>query len=109
MSWGFVRRSWYFFRHGHSTYLGFLLSFTNFLLIAYNFLVTQISFLNNLFDNLVVFALVGCAVYIPLATIIGYWHVTRQLATDEELRSERNPVYLDILKRLESIEGKIDG
>lgn len=101
---GWIRRRWYDFRVGHSTYLGFLLSLTNFLLIVYNFLISQVTYLRALFPDLWVFCLVSAFVYCPLAMYIGYWHRKHQLNTDLTMQAEKNPIYFEIMERLDKIE-----
>lgn len=102
MNWDWFKRRWYNFRQGHSLYLSFLLSFTNFLLIVYNFLVSQVGFLRLLFPSIFHFAVLGILVYVPLTTVVGHWHVKKQLPTDTTVN------YKVILDRLDEIEKKLE-
>ena len=104
ISWSWIRRRWYEFRMGHTTYLSFILSLTNFLLITYNFLIAQVPVLQNLFPSIFHFMLVSALLYVPLTTYIGYWHKCNQLPTDLGVAGEKNPYYSLILEKLEKLE-----
>jgi hypothetical protein len=107
--WSLIRRCWYEFRMGHSTYLSFLLSLTNFLLISYNFLVAQVPVLKSLFSSIVHFMIVCTLVYVPLAVYVGHWHNCNQLPTDLGVAGEKNPYYQSILEKLDKIEKELYG
>jgi hypothetical protein len=107
-NWNWFKRRWFEFRTGHNVYLGFLLSFTNFLVIVYTFLIAQIPFLSNIFSSIVLFAVFGAVIYVPLAILVGHWHRNKQLETDVVVQAEKNPYYTQILIKLEEIEKKLD-
>ncbi len=71
MKQGWIRRRWWEFSQGHSTYLIFLLTFMNFVLIAYRLLIERIPFIQELFPQLWIFVLIFLVSYIPASTIIG--------------------------------------
>jgi hypothetical protein len=104
ISWSWIRRRWYEFRMGHTTYLSFVLSLTNFLLISYNFLVSQIPMLKNLFSSVVYFSVVFVVAYVPVTIYIGHMHNRKQLSTDLTVAGERNPFFMAILEKLDKIE-----
>lgn len=80
-----MRRRWFDFRTGHSTYLIFLLAFGNFVLIFYRLLVEQVSWIEAIFPSLWIFILVFVIVYIPVSVAIGVWHRKTQLRVESDL------------------------
>lgn len=86
-----VRRRWWEFRHGHSVYLIFALTFSNFVLIAYRLLVEQIPLMEQLFPQLWIFALAFVAAYIPISTLVGYWHRKTQVKIETTINISENP------------------
>lgn len=79
----FFKRIWLDFRNGHSTYLTFILAFSNTIMIVYYFLIDRLDFLHNsIFSNLVFFIIFLLMIYIPLAIILGKWHVKTQYRTE---------------------------
>jgi uncharacterized membrane protein len=104
IGWSWIRRRWYEFRMGHSTYLSFVLSLTNFLLISYNFLISQVPMLKSLFSSIAYFAVIFVIVYVPFTVYIGYLHKRKQLPTDLTVAGEKNPFYVKVLEKLDKIE-----
>ena len=86
-----MRRRWFDFRTGHSTYLIFLLAFGNFVLIFYRLLVEQVSWIEAIFPSLWIFVLVFVLAYIPLSIVIGAWHRKTQLRVESDLSFEQFP------------------
>jgi len=86
-----IRRRWLDFRHGHSVYLIFMLSFANFILIFHRLLIERIEFLDEIFSNLWVFAVVFIIIYIPVAILIGRWHRISQIKIETEQTFRNNP------------------
>ena len=86
-----MRRRWFDFRTGHSTYLIFLLAFGNFVLIFYRLLVEQVSWIEAIFPSLWIFVLVFVLAYIPLSIVIGVWHRKTQLRVESDLSFEQFP------------------
>ena len=107
IGWSWIRRRWYEFRMGHTTYLSFVLSLTNFLLISYNFLVSQIPTLKSLFSSVAYFSVVFVLVYVPCTIYIGHLHKRKQLSTDLTVAGEKNPFYVKILEELDKIEEEL--
>jgi len=91
MDQAWVRRRWMDFRWGHSTYLIFLLTFSNFVLIFHRLLVERVEFLEYLFSELWVFALIFVLGYVPLALAVGAWHRKTQLKVENEQVLLQNP------------------
>lgn len=87
-----IRRRFWDFRHGHNTYLVFILSLTNFVVINYSLLISNIPFLTGIFKNFLFFAVFFMLTYPPLAIIIGYREFRKkQLPTDQEIQTLTNP------------------
>lgn len=104
MSEGWFRQRWWEFRTGHSTYLIFLLTFVNFVLIAYRLLIEKVSFFQEIFPDLWIFAIIFLAVYIPASIIIGYWHRRTQLKIENTIHMQENPFYAKLFRVLIDIE-----
>lgn len=79
-----------YFRRGHSFYLAFAISMANFLVIQYRLLIGYIPALSKIFGKLLVFATLFTAIYLPLATFIG-WLDTKRMTVPTE--SEVNPYF----------------
>jgi len=106
MDW--VRRRWFDFRQGHSVYLIFALTFANFVLIFHRLLIERVEFLNEIFSDLWLFAIVFVLIYIPFSIIIGAWHRKTQLKIEAEVTLLQNPFVAKIFRvLLESQEGSI--
>lgn len=85
MKYAWIRRRWLDFRQGHSIYLIFALSFTNFILIFYRLLIERVEAFEEIFVNLWIFAVVFILLYIPVASLIGFWHRRTQMQVEAEL------------------------
>jgi hypothetical protein len=107
IGWSWIRRRWYEFRMGHSTYLSFILSLTNFLLISYNFLISQIPVLKSVFSSMAYFAVIFLIAYVPFTVYIGHLHNRKQLSTDLIVSGEKNPFYVAVLEKLDEIEKEL--
>lgn len=80
----------------------------NSILIAYHFAVSQFIFLDNIFYSVGLFALFFLAVYIPTATIIGYWHRRHQWTVENEALLQENWVWAWIARyQIRLIEGTV--
>ena len=97
---GWLQERWFEFRQGHTTYLGFVLSFVNFVLIAYSL------FLQEIFKDLTLFqfcAMFG-AIYIPASIIIGRIHIHKQARYDTGMIFNQNPGLQAMMNKLIEIE-----
>jgi len=104
MKEGWIRRRWWEFRQGHSTYLIFLLTFMNFVLIAYRLLIERIPFVQELFPQLWIFVLTFVLVYIPLSIIIGNWHRRTQLRVETTINVLENPLLARMFRTMLDIQ-----
>ena len=104
MKEGWIRRRWWEFRQGHSTYLIFLLTFMNFVLIAYRLLIERIPFVQELFPQLWIFVLTFVLVYIPLSIIIGNWHRRTQLRVESTINILENPLWAKMFRTMLDIQ-----
>ena len=104
MNEGWARRRWWEFRQGHSVYLIFVLTFINFILIAYRLLIERVTVFKELIPELWIFALLFIAVYIPAATIIGFWHRKTQLRVETTLIQQQSPVLAMMFRTLLDVQ-----
>ena len=87
----FFRIRWLDFRQGHSIYLAFLIYFADSILIQYALLIEKFPFIDSLLGaNILGFAITFIALYVPLATIIGYWHRKSQWKVEVEALFKEN-------------------
>jgi hypothetical protein len=101
---------WLDFRHGQGIYLGFFIYFADTILIQYALLIEKFPFIDSLLGaNLVGFAIIFIALYVPLAIIIGYWHRKSQWTVEVEALFKENKVGAIMwLFVIDLIEGKIN-
>ena len=104
MKEGWVRRSWWEFRQGHSIYLIFVLTFVNFILISYRLLIEKITIFKELIPELWIFALIFISIYIPAAILIGVWHRRTQLRVETTLVNQQNPVLAKMIRTLLDVQ-----
>ncbi len=103
----FFRRRWLDFRNGHSIYLAFVLSFINFILIVYNLGISQVPIFNAALSNVWIFAAIFILIYIPAATLTGYWHRKKQYSVENEAWLQENWIWAWISNyQIRLIEGK---
>ncbi|HEU5172606.1 MAG TPA: hypothetical protein VFT83_03675 [Nitrososphaeraceae archaeon] len=89
----FFRRRWLDFRQGNGIYLIFLITFGEFIVIQYKLLIDKVTFINSFIGgNIIGFALIFFAIYIPLSIGIGYWHRKNQLKVDSEALFKENKI-----------------
>lgn len=101
---GFFQRRWTDFRTGHGTYLVYFLAFMNFSILMYELVLVNIPGMQSLLPNILYFLLVFLAIYIPLASIIGWLHRRYQMPIDIALSMKQNPYWRDITKSLAEFE-----
>lgn len=104
MDSNWCRRRWFDFRQGHSIYLIFLLSFSNFILIFYRLLIEETEFLDEIFSNLWLFAIVFILLYIPIAVLIGAWHRRTQMKVEQEVAVRQNPMWAKMFRIMMDIQ-----
>ena len=100
---------WLDFRHGQGIYLGFFIYFADTILIQYALLIEKFPFIDSLLGaNLVGFAIIFIALYVPLAIIIGYWHRKSQWRVEAEALFNENRIGATMwLFVIDLIDGKI--
>ncbi len=104
MKEGWVRRRWWEFRQGHSTYLIFVLTFINFVLIAYRLLIEKVSFFKELIPELWMFVILFLGFYIPASILIGYWHRRTQLRVEATLTMQQNPLLAKMFRTILDVQ-----
>ena len=86
------RRRWLDFRNGHSIYLVFAMTFANFITIQYQLLIDRLPYLGELFDSILIFAIVFILAYVPLSIVLGYWHRKTQWKVEQDALFRENKV-----------------
>ena len=101
---------WLDFRHGQGIYLGFFIYFADTILIQYALLIEKFPFIDSLLGaNIVGFAIIFITLYVPIATIIGYWHRKSQWTVEVEALFKENKVGAIMwLFVIDLVEGKIN-
>lgn len=104
MDQSWTRRRWWEFRQGHSVYLIFVLTFINFILIAYRLLIERVTVFKEIVPELWIFALFFIVIYIPAATLIGFWHRRTQLRVETTLVQQQNPFQARMIRTLLDVQ-----
>jgi len=104
MNQGWARRRWWEFRQGHSVYLIFVLTFINFILISYRLLIERVAAFKEIVPELWIFALTFIVIYIPAATLIGFWHRRTQLRVETTLVLQQNPIQAKMIRTLLDVQ-----
>ncbi len=104
MNQDWMRRRWWEFRTGHSTYLIFILTFVNFVLISYRLLIEKVPIFQELIPNLSMFVLLFLLFYIPAAIIIGNWHRRTQLRVESTINMHQNPVFAKMFRTMLDVQ-----
>ncbi len=104
MKQSWARRRWWEFRQGHSIYLIFILTFVNFILISYRLLIEKVTLFKELVPELWIFALLFILIYLPAATLIGFWHRRTQLRVENTLVQQQNPVLARMIRTLLDVQ-----
>lgn len=103
------RRRWLDFRQGHSIYLIFIMTFANFITIQYKLLLDKIPSVDVLTGgNIIGFAIVFVALYVPIGILIGYWHRKSQWRVEAEALFRENKIGATMwLFVIDLIDGKV--
>jgi hypothetical protein len=106
----FFRIRWLDFRQGHGIYLAFFIYFADTILIQYNLLIDRLPFLDSLLGaNIIEFAIIFVALYVPVGIIVGYWHRKSQWTVEVEALFKENKVGAMMwLFVIDLVEGKIN-
>ena len=104
MDQSWTRRRWWEFRQGHSVYLVFVLTFINFILISYRLLIERVTIFKEIVPELWIFALLFIIIYIPAATLIGFWHRRTQLRVETTLVQQQNPFQAKMIRTLLDVQ-----
>ena len=104
MNQDWMRRRWWEFRTGHSTYLIFILTFVNFVLISYRLLIEKVPIFQELIPNLSMFVLLFLLFYIPAAIIIGNWHRRTQRRVESTINMHQNPVFAKMFRTMLDVQ-----
>ena len=83
-----VKKVWFYFRIGHTTYFGFVLHMVNFVMLLTLYLRLLLHLETYLLAVVVVLVLLA---YIAAAAFAGWQHVRRVMPTELEVTARRNP------------------
>jgi fumarate reductase subunit C len=103
-----IKRRWYEFRVGHSTYLSFIPSSLNSVLLAFNLVVIAYLGLDNNPWFLLGFGVLVVVVYGPIAIYAGHLHNNKQMPTDNLIASLKNPITVDFINNFVRIEASLN-
>ena len=73
-------------------------------MIAYRLLIERVTFLQELIPELWMFAALFIVIYIPLATLIGFWHRRTQLRVETTIIQQQNPVLARMFRTLLDVQ-----
>jgi len=95
MSSGWIYRAWYYFRLGYATYFSFLLGYISTLVSVYYLAIKNMPVLMSVFPHFWGFTLLGTAIGVPLAVLIGWLHMKRTsvYTAEADIGAEANPYY----------------
>ena len=95
-------------RKGHSMYLMFFLVFLNFIIISINFLPNGGIDQQIAVEKIVMYVGIFLVVYLPIATLIGFWHRKTQTPIEQDILRKQDPILAKSVKILLDIKtGKI--
>lgn len=87
----FLKRRWFDFRSGHSTYLIFIMAFMQFVVVTYALAIERLPALSAIFPSMFSWIAAFVGVYVPAAILIGRFHHRHQVAVDQEAYILQNP------------------
>ena len=100
----FIKRRWFDGRTGTTMYLLFALTLMNFILISYRFLIEGSPLFENLISDLTIFSIIFIVTYIPISTLIGYWHRKTQLRVETTITLQQNPIMAKMFRTLLDVQ-----
>lgn len=68
------------------------MTFANFITIQYQLLIDRLPYLGELFDSILIFAIVFILAYVPLSIVLGYWHRKSQWKVEQDALFRENKV-----------------
>ena len=68
------------------------MTFANFITIQYQLLIDRLPILGELFDSILIFAIVFILAYVPLSIVLGYWHRKSQWKVEQDALFRENKV-----------------
>ncbi len=96
-------RCWFYLRIGYSLYFVFLLGFSSTLVTLYYLAIKNMPVLLAIFPQFEWFALIACAIGIPLAVMMGWLHYKRMpmYSSEVEVGQEANPYNFKLVMGLQ--------
>ena len=84
------------------------MTFANFITIQYQLLIDRLPYLAEIFDSILIFALVFILAYVPLSIVLGYWHRKSQWKVEQDALFRENKVGAIMwMYVIDLIEGKV--
>ena len=84
------------------------MTFANFITIQYQLLIDRLPILGELFDSILIFAIVFILAYVPLSIVLGYWHRKSQWKVEQDALFRENKVGAIMwMYVIDLIEGKV--
>ncbi len=86
-------RSWFYFRAGYGTYIALLIGYASNIVVLFKLGVQGNRYLDPIFPTLGIFTIAGVLISVPVAILLGLYHVKRTgaYAADAALSTESNP------------------
>ena len=101
---GWPQQRFFEFRSGHGTYLAFAVSLVTFVLIVHRLLIERVPELDAIFGDLIVFTLTFAIIYVPIAVLIGRWHMRNQYKVESTMTFMNSPGQLRAFRLLLDLE-----
>ena len=92
------QRRFYEARLGHTNYFGFLLSMGTFIIVSYAYISANIPIILNIFPYLWAFALSAVVIYLPVAIIVGHFHLKKQVPIEQIRVFEKSPYFAKMFR-----------
>jgi len=98
-----------YFVAGHSRWFQFIIGLTQFGLIFYNFLWIKLPFIPEIMKTELIFFPFWFGLYIPLATMFGYWDLRKgTFKAETNVSLEVNPIWQRLFRELGEIRTEVD-
>jgi len=101
---GWPQQRFFEFRAGHGTYLAFAVSLVTFVLIVHRLLIERVPELDAVFGDLLTFTIVFAILYVPIAVLMGRWHMRNQFKVESTMTFMNNPSMLRAFRLLFDLE-----
>ena len=102
-------RIWFYFRRGHSSYLGFLVGLVTFIIVFYKLSLDSIPLLKSLFPQMWMFVIVFAVVYASVTILIGWQDMKKgSYQTETRMTLDMHPRVKEQYEMIKRIEQRLD-